>query len=364
MQGNSFQGITPSSMASLKGLQVLDLSRNNLNVEIPKDLQSLRYLLYLNLSFNNLEGEIPAEGIFRNASAISLMAFVLAYRRRVSKKSSFVPLEEMDCLVKVSYRDLYDATSGFSAHNLIGSGSFGSVYKGFLNQMERPVAIKVLKLGTKGASKSFMVECKALRTVRHRNLVKLLTYCSSIDYKQNEFKALVYEFMGKGSLEKWLHHNIYSNDQSSNLNFLQRLNIATDVATALHHIHDFCEIPIIHRDLKPSNVLLDDGMIALISDFGSAKLFLNTDDASQTQTSSIGIRGAISYMPPGNDAPPERLARITYPTLLSRGMEETLTTNAKKDVQIEIWAEAKSSNNENLIQTCIANEKDCVIFVV
>ncbi|KAJ9178566.1 hypothetical protein P3X46_010442 [Hevea brasiliensis] len=454
MQGNSFQGIIPSSLASLKGLQKLDISRNNLTGEIPKDLQSLRYLLYLNLSFNDLVGEIPTEGVFRNASAMSLMGntklcggvpelhqpkcptkamkkgkstaiklatiipcviffvllmltFLFAYRRRVSKKSSSAAPMEIDGLVNVSYRNLYDATSGFSAHNLIGSGSFGSVYKGFLNQMERPVAIKVLKLGANGASKSFIAECKVLRTVRHRNLVKLLTYCSSVDYKQNEFKALVYEFMGKGSLEKQLHHDIHSDNQSINLNFLQRLNIAIDVASALHYIHDLCEIPIIHRDMKPSNVLLDDDMVAHISDFGLAKLFLNTNDASQTQTSTIGIRGTIGYMPPEygmsgtaskegdvysfgilvlemfsgkrptdkifeghlnlhnfvKDTLPERLAQITDPTLLSSGIKETPATNARKDVQIEIRAEAESTNNGNLIQTSIANEKGCLLSV-
>ncbi|XP_058004334.1 putative receptor-like protein kinase At3g47110 isoform X2 [Hevea brasiliensis] len=454
IHGNSFQGIIPSSMASLKGLRELDLSRNNLTGEIPKDLQSLPYLLYLNLSFNNLEGEIPAKGVFLNASAISLMgnirlcggvpelhqpkcptkamkkgksiaiklaiiipcvilfvllmlAIMLMYRKKVSKKSSSATPKETDRLVKVSYRDLFDATSGFSADNLIGSGSFGSVYKGFLNQMERAVAVKVLKLGTRGASKSFMAECKVLRTVRHRNLVKLLTYCSSIDYKQNEFKALVYEFMGKGSLEKWLYQDIHNNYPSRNLDFLQRLNIAIDVASALHYVHDLCEIPIIHCDLKPNNVLLDEDMVAHLSDFGLAKLFLNTNDASQTQTSSIGIRGTIGYAPPeygmGNTASkegdvysfgilvlemfsgkkptdkifeghlnlhnfvenalPERLAQITDPTLLSREMGETSTKNAEMDEQIEIHAKAEYNNNGNLSQTSTGKEKDCLLSV-
>ncbi|XP_058004361.1 putative receptor-like protein kinase At3g47110 isoform X4 [Hevea brasiliensis] len=454
MQENSFQGIIPSSLSSLKGLQGLDLSRNNLTGEIPKDLQSLHYLSYLNLSFNDLMGEIPINGVFRNASAISLignnklcggvpklhqpkcptkamkkgksiaiklaiiipcvifcvllmLASMLAYRRKVSKKSSSDALKELDRLVKVSYKDLYDATSGFSADNLIGSGNFGSVYKGFLNQMERPVAIKVLKLGTKGASKSFVAECKVLRTVRHRNLVKLFTYCSSIDYKQNDFKALVYEFMGNGSLEKWLHHDIHNNNQSRHLNFFQRLTIAIDVASALHYVHDLCEIPIIHCDLKPSNVLLDDEMVAHLSDFGLAKLFLNTNDASQTQTSSIGIRGTIGYAPPEyamggtvskegdvysygilvlemfsgkrptdkifgdllnlhnfvKDALPKRLSQITCPTLLSRGMEETPTRNAETEEQIEIYAETEPRNNGNLSQTSISKEKDCLLSV-
>jgi serine/threonine protein kinase len=99
-------------------------------------------------------------------------------------------------------------TSGFSPRNLIGSGSFGSVYKGIVDQDGRMIVVKVLNLQQKGASKSFMAECNALRNIRHRNLVKILTCCSSMDYSGNEFKALVYEFMANGSLEKWLHQDL------------------------------------------------------------------------------------------------------------------------------------------------------------
>ncbi|XP_058009211.1 putative receptor-like protein kinase At3g47110 isoform X2 [Hevea brasiliensis] len=343
MRANSFQGGIPSSMASLRGLQELDLSRNNLTGKIPEGLQRLPFLQYLNLSFNNFEGEVPTKGLFRNASALSLIGnaklcggvtelglpkcpsqvmkkgkshasklaititcvvlgvllmlaiLILACRVRMSRKrSSPTPSSMADKHhVKVSYRDLHQATSGFSSNNLIGSGGFGSVYKGFLNiERERPVAIKVLKLRQERASKSFMAECEVLRNVRHRNLVKLLTYCSSLDYKNNEFKALIFEFMGMGSLENWLHQ------PAGNLNFLQRLNIAIDVASALHYLHHLCENPIIHCDIKPSNVLLDDEMVAHISDFGLARLLFTNNDVFRNQTSSIGIKGTVGYAPP------------------------------------------------------------------
>ncbi|XP_058004362.1 putative receptor-like protein kinase At3g47110 isoform X5 [Hevea brasiliensis] len=460
LQNNYLTGKIPAELGSLEMLEVLLMCINNVNGKFPASLGNLSSLAILSAAWMELEGNIPHEfgqltgleffavmgnklsgnnklcgGVpklhqpkcptkaMKKGKSIAIklaiiipcvifcvllmLASMLAYRRKVSKKSSSDALKELDRLVKVSYKDLYDATSGFSADNLIGSGNFGSVYKGFLNQMERPVAIKVLKLGTKGASKSFVAECKVLRTVRHRNLVKLFTYCSSIDYKQNDFKALVYEFMGNGSLEKWLHHDIHNNNQSRHLNFFQRLTIAIDVASALHYVHDLCEIPIIHCDLKPSNVLLDDEMVAHLSDFGLAKLFLNTNDASQTQTSSIGIRGTIGYAPPEyamggtvskegdvysygilvlemfsgkrptdkifgdllnlhnfvKDALPKRLSQITCPTLLSRGMEETPTRNAETEEQIEIYAETEPRNNGNLSQTSISKEKDCLLSV-
>ena len=61
---------------------------------------------------------------------------------------------------------LLNATNRFSFDNLIGVGSFGSVYKRILDQYRHTVAIKVLKLGRHGASKSFKVECEVLRNIR------------------------------------------------------------------------------------------------------------------------------------------------------------------------------------------------------
>ncbi|PRQ57151.1 putative protein kinase RLK-Pelle-LRR-XII-1 family [Rosa chinensis] len=343
LQGNHFQGIIPSSLASLRGLQYLDLSRNNLSGHIPKDLQRLLFLIYLNLSFNNLEGEVPKERVFRNTSAISLdgniklcggvsklqlpacpikvpkqrklhgfklkftfslvagcsllfaVIFAIYWRKKTQKKKPLSTVSSINFLSKVSYQKLHKATGGFSPSNQIGSGGFGSVYKGIINQEENNVvAIKVLNLQQKGASKSFMAECNALRNIRHRNLVKILTCCSSTDYNGNDFKALVYEYMSNGSLEEWLHKE----NQSRSLNLLQRLNIAVDVASALCYLHDYCEPQIIHCDMKPGNILLDDDMIARVGDFGLARLISTITDSSQNQSSTVGIKGTIGYAAP------------------------------------------------------------------
>ena len=79
---------------------------------------------------------------------------------------------------------------------------------------ERLVAIKVLNLQQKGASKSFMAECNVLRNIQHRNLVKILTRCSSMHYSGNQFTALVFEFTTNGSLDICLHLKIDREDQS------------------------------------------------------------------------------------------------------------------------------------------------------
>ncbi|THG07019.1 hypothetical protein TEA_008469 [Camellia sinensis var. sinensis] len=148
----------------------------------------------------------------------------------------------------------------FSESNLLGTGSFSLVYKGMLPG-RTIFATKVFKLELDGAFKSFETECEILRNIRHRNLTKVISSCSTRD-----FKALVLEYMPNGTLEKWLYSHDYF------LDMLQRLDIMIDVACALEYLHHGYSVPVAHCDLKPSNVLLDDDMVAHVSDFGIAKL--------------------------------------------------------------------------------------------
>jgi len=341
LQGNSFNGAIPSSFDSLKGLQYLDLSRNRLSGHIPNVLQNLSVLEHLNVSFNMLEGEVPKEGVFGNVSrlivtgnsklcggisklhlqpcpaidnksakhhnlklivvivsvaSILIMVTVILtiYQMMKRNKKQYSNPSITDPLARVSYKDLHKGTDGFSDRNLVGSGNFGCVYKGYLFSECKYVAIKVLNLQQKGAHKSFITECNALKNMRHRNLVKILTCCSSTDYKGQEFKALVFEYMKTGSLEQWL----YPGNQIK-LDLDQRLNIIVDIASVLHYLHHECEKSVIHCDLKPSNVLLDDDMVAHVSDFGIARLVSAIDDTSHKETSTIGIKGTVGYAPPG-----------------------------------------------------------------
>ena len=125
-------------------------------------------------------------------------ALYICWFRKTTKDNSSADSE--NSLFRVTYQSLLQATNGFSPSNLIGAGSFGSMYKGVLDG--RIVAVKVLNLLRQGASKSFISECEALRNIKHRNLVKVLTACSAVDYQGNDFKALVYELMVNGSLEE------------------------------------------------------------------------------------------------------------------------------------------------------------------
>ncbi|KAI4326221.1 hypothetical protein MLD38_031556 [Melastoma candidum] len=339
---NNLQGAIPSSFGQLKSLQYLDLSDNRLTGNIPDSLEALQSNGYVNLSFNDLQGEVPKTGLFANTSAfsisgnldlcggvealqlplcpnqaakkgrkpvwlvviiivsgISFALFLLCVwlvalsRRKKREPSPESPRDETSPQPghpKVSYSTLHNATDGFSSTNLIGEGSFGMVYKGVLGDREEVVAVKVLKVQIEGVSKNFVAECEALRHIRHRNLVRVITSCSSIDRQGNEFKALVFDYMSNGSLEKWLHPTT----EQKSLTMMQRLNIITDIANAINYLHNQCHTPIVHCDLKPSNVLLDKDLSAHVGDFGLAKIL----SPEEVVSASLGIRGTIGYVAP------------------------------------------------------------------
>ncbi|OWM74620.1 probable LRR receptor-like serine/threonine-protein kinase At3g47570 [Punica granatum] len=351
MQDNLFEGSIPSSLSNLKGIQELNLSKNMLYGQIPKFLEDLN-LTSLGLAFNEFEGAVPTGGVFRNASATSLIGnkdlcgglaefrlpkcnteeprrvgtmsvvriiiissvsgllgllliLVLLYILWCRRQSKTTASEfSRDGLLKVSYQSLLKATNGFSSINLIGSGSFGSVFRGVFDWNQTVVAVMVLNLMRYGAAKSFISECKALRNIRHRNLVKVITACSGTDYQGNDFKALIYEFMVNGSLDRWLHPVVEmietEEEAPRQLNLLQRLNITIDVASALDYLHNHFDVPIVHCDLKPSNVLLDDEMTAHVGDFGLVR-FLSAEATRELiadPSSSIGVKGSIGYIAP------------------------------------------------------------------
>ncbi|KAL3820267.1 hypothetical protein ACJIZ3_006172 [Penstemon smallii] len=314
---NRLEGPIPDSLGNIISLERLDLSRNNFTGVIPKSMEALQHLSYLNLSFNELTGEIPNGGPFANfdyqsfmsndalcgglpkfqvhacnnpnnrhhklrlmlillAVASLIFAFTVSYIvikcRRKNKVPSQVELFPSTIHERISFYDLERATNGFNEDNLLGKGSFGSVYKGNLTDGIL-VAVKVFNIQNDVAFKSFDTECEVLRNLRHRNLTKVISSCSNLD-----FRALVLEYMPNGSLENWLY------DRTDSLNILQRLDIMIDVASAIEYLHHGYVTPVVHCDLKPSNILIDENMVARVSDFGIAKLVNSEDSVEQTKT--------------------------------------------------------------------------------
>ncbi|KAH6828913.1 hypothetical protein C2S53_013480 [Perilla frutescens var. hirtella] len=344
VQGNLLEGEIPMGLKTLVVLQDLDLSANHFSGVIPSFMGKLN-LKKLNLSFNMLHGQVPTAGVFKNRSSIFLdgneglcggiwdlklppcpavesskknlstllmkiliptvvaggLCLVILvffnYKQRTPPQSQTSSMLSSSNVMRLSYGDILKATGGFSESNLVGAGRFGSVYKGTLDDGKTFVAIKVLNLLVRGASKSLAAECNALRGIRHRNLVRILSVCESIDFQGNDFKAIVYEFKANGSLEKWLYHSRDQEEERRQLSIAERLSIAIDIAQAVEYLHFGTDSPIVHGDLKPSNILLDREMTACVGDFGLAKIVSNTA-SSHGSSSSIGIRGTLGYIPP------------------------------------------------------------------
>ncbi|XP_018507451.2 receptor kinase-like protein Xa21 [Pyrus x bretschneideri] len=327
LANNYLEGPIPNSFKTLLSLEFLDLSKNNLSGVIPKSLEALLYLKYLNLSFNKLQGEIPTGGPFRNFSADSFVpngALCSASRLHVPlcknrtkvkpnwrkakyiisgvisvillaaaalililcKKRNVEVVRETASLHQVLWRrvsrlELVRATNGFHESNLLGTGGFGSVYRGtLLDGID--IAVKVFNLQLEGAFKSFDKECEMLSNLRHRNLIKIISCCDELD-----FKALILQLMPNGSLENWLY------SPNCSMTILQRLDIMKDVALALEYLHHGYSIPIVHCDVKPSNILLDDDLVAHVADFGIARLIGSADSMTETMTLAT-----IGYMAP------------------------------------------------------------------
>ncbi|KAM3393967.1 hypothetical protein P3S68_002968 [Capsicum galapagoense] len=286
------------------GLEFLDLSHNNILGTIPKSLEKLQNLKYFDVSINKLYGEIPSGGPFKNLSSqiftdnealcgssrFSVQSCPTSSKHKPNRKKLLVlylflglailfvpiifvlvwiryrsdqraPQQADDSLStkkreRIHYYELLQATDDLSEINLIGSGSFGSVYKGIL-KIGTVVTVKVFNLQLDAAFKSFDTECEVLRSLRHRNLIKVITSCSNLDFK---------------ALAEAKHND--------------RCGMFFGISSP------WCSSPVIHCDLKPSNVLLDENMVAHLSDFGISKLL--GEDQGDLYTKTLATFGYIA----------------------------------------------------------------------
>ncbi|KAF0901972.1 hypothetical protein E2562_011802 [Oryza meyeriana var. granulata] len=363
---NSLQGRLPTSIGKLPNLHILDVSFNGLTGVLPPSLQESPSLRYANFSYNKLSGEVSGEGAFANladdsfignpglcgsiagmarcdrrkhihwrllncivviavAVAVAVVASVsaMAWTRLKLTTTPIIPdlsnaaaMDEKNSdHPRISHRELVDATDGFSEANLIGRGGYGNVYRGVLHD-GAVVAVKVLHLqGDRSCASedvvvagSFQRECRVLRSIRHRNLIRVITACSTPD-----FKAVVLPFMPNGSLDGLIHPPPGGAggkpDAKRRLDLELLLSIAGNVADGMAYLHHHAPFKIVHCDLKPSNVLLDGDMTAIVSDFGVSKLVVQQakdpdiidDDASSTPPcSSITrlLQGSVGYIAP------------------------------------------------------------------
>ncbi|KAH0671854.1 hypothetical protein KY284_022941 [Solanum tuberosum] len=184
---------------------------------------------------------------------------------------------------RYTYSEVKEMTTRFK--NKLGQGGFGNVYRGNL-QNGKHVAVKVLN-ELKGSGEEFINEVASISRTSHVNIVSLVGFCF-----EGRKRALIYEFMPNGSLEKFIYEE--RSDGIRQLDWPILYQIALGIARGLEYLHRGCTTRILHFDIKPHNILLDEDFCPKISDFGLAKLCMKKESI----VSMLGARGTIGYIAP------------------------------------------------------------------
>ncbi|KAK1385895.1 leucine-rich repeat receptor-like serine/threonine-protein kinase BAM3 [Heracleum sosnowskyi] len=324
---NNLSGPIPPQVSNIRILNYLNLSKNQLSETIPKSIGSMKSLTTADFSFNNFSGKLPELGQFSffNATSFagnpqlcgsllnnpcnvtkitsqpgkshtnfklifalgllfcSLVFAVAAMLKARSFKKNGSHSWKMTAFQKLDFT-VFDVLECMKDGNVIGRGGAGIVYHG---KMPNGVEIAVKKLvgfGTAGHDHGFRAEIRTLGTIRHRNIVKLLAFCSNKD-----MNLLVYEYMRNGSLGEALHGK-----KSGILGWHLRYKVAIEAAKGLCYLHHDCSPLIVHRDVKSNNILLNSSYEAHVADFGLAKYLIDGGASDQCMSAIAGSYGYIA----------------------------------------------------------------------
>lgn len=345
LQGNKLNSSIPESLSLLKSLNALDLSGNCLTGEIPENISKL-LPTSLNFSNNHLSGMIPLpftkggmlESILGNPNlcipanyvhspplnfsicsqpytkrkmnylwvicvllGILIIGIVFLLKKWYAEDRKVVETEDtlssscfsydMKSFHRLSFdqREIMDA---MVEKNIVGYGGSGTVYKIELNSGKVVAAKKLWSRKVKYSEnlvmeKELITEVETLGNIRHKNIMKLYSYFSSLDCS-----LLVYEYMPNGNLWEALHKGKVM------LDWPIRHQIAVGVAQGLAYLHHHLMPPIIHRDIKSTNILLDVNYEAKVADFGIAKILQGTGSGDSSSTTDV-IAGTYGYLAPG-----------------------------------------------------------------
>ncbi|KAI5332423.1 hypothetical protein L3X38_022552 [Prunus dulcis] len=330
---NQLTGPIPVQIVQIHILNYFNVSWNHLNQSLPKELGSMKSLTSADFSHNSFSGSIPQTGqyLFFNSTsfvgnpelcdssekpcnysssspsedhnqngtrsqvlgkfklvfALGLLLCSLVFAtlaimktRKVRKKSNSWKLTAFQKL-EFGSEDILEC---IKENNVIGRGGAGIVYRGTMSSGEQ-VAVKKLLGINKGSShdNGLSAEIQTLGKIRHRNIVRLLAFCSN-----KETNLLVYEYMPNGSLGEVLHGK-----RGGYLKWETRVNIAIEAAKGLCYLHHDCSPLILHRDVKSNNILLNSDFEAHVADFGLAK-FLQDTGTSECMSAIAGSYGYIA----------------------------------------------------------------------
>ncbi|KAE8723895.1 Leucine-rich repeat receptor-like serine/threonine-protein kinase BAM3 [Hibiscus syriacus] len=326
MSQNNLSGSIPPEISNVHILSYLNVSRNHLNQAIPQSIGSMKSLTVIDFSFNDFSGKLPEAGQFSvfNASSFAgnpqlcgsllnnpcnftviagtpgkvpgdfklifalglLICSVIFATAAIIKAKSFKKKGsnswKMTTFQKLEFT-VSDVLECIKDGNVIGRGGAGIVYHGKMaNGMEIAVK-KLVGFGTTSHDHGFRAEIETLGNIKHRNIVRLLAFCSN-----KETNLLVYEYMRNGSLGEALHGK-----KGGFLGWNLRYKIATEAAKGLCYLHHDCSPLIVHRDVKSNNILLDSSFEAHVADFGLAK-FLVDGAASECMSAIAGSYGYIA----------------------------------------------------------------------
>ncbi|KAL5787142.1 hypothetical protein ACOSP7_004091 [Xanthoceras sorbifolium] len=326
MSQNNLSGSIPPEISNVHILNYLNLSRNHLSQTIPKSIGSMKSLTIADFSFNDFSGKLPETGQFNvlNASSFagnpqlcgsllnnpcnvtpiahapgkapgdfklifalgllicSLIFATAAILKAKSFKKNGPDSWKMTTFQKIEFT-VSDILECVKDGNVIGRGGAGVVYHGKMPNGVEIAVKKLLGFGTHSHDHGFRAEIQTLGNIRHRNIVRLLAFCSN-----KETNLLVYEYMRNGSLGEALHGK-----KGAFLGWNLRYKIAIEAAKGLCYLHHDCSPLIVHRDVKSNNILLNSAFEAHVADFGLAK-FLLEGGASECMSAIAGSYGYIA----------------------------------------------------------------------
>ncbi|CAN1234908.1 LRR receptor-like serine/threonine-protein kinase RGI2 [Linum perenne] len=331
---NLLTGPVPESFSNLSKLSTLDISHNILTGTLTV-LGRLENLVSLNVSFNRFSGSLPNTKIFQDlplscysnntdlcigsgdcAAAkqrnrhsaknltrniiiwvllslfitllIIVLGFILFIRIHGPNSScneeandqnwDFTPFQKLNF-------SLHDIVTSLSDANVIGKGGSGMVYR-VQTSTNQIVAVKKLWPVRNSSERDFFsAEVRALGSIRHKNIVRLLGCC-----KNGKTRLLLFDYISHGSLAGLLH------EKEEFLDWEARYRILLGAAHGLAYLHHDCTPPIVHRDVKANNILVGQHFEAFLADFGIAKLVDSSAECSSGVSNSVA--GSYGYIAP------------------------------------------------------------------
>jgi eukaryotic-like serine/threonine-protein kinase len=204
-------------------------------------------------------------------------------------KQRIVALKSMDWLTKDSHsnedecddvwQELPHTLGRYRLDELVGTGGFGQVWKGFDPELQRTVAIKVPRpdrIASWDQLDKFLEEARKVAQLKHPGIVPVYDVCQDGDWL-----FIVSDFIDGGNLADRI--------AQARPDWRESVRLIAEVAAILQYAHDQS---FIHRDIKPANILLDSHGKTYLADFGIA-ISGNHEKSSGTDTA-----GTLPYMSP------------------------------------------------------------------